>query len=117
MSRYVSGLRSSRAGSDEGSSITSMEDGCDSAGEKVSLRVRDVKLRRNLKNRNDCANAAVRARRVALRHAASSPPLPKPPAVQYRLSRVQFKAGVRDLPGVPRELLILGHNCQYLLQF
>jgi hypothetical protein len=90
-----------------------MDDGCESAGEEVSLRVRDVQLNRNLYNRAKHA-AAARARR-----AASSPPLPKPaaPAVQYRLSRVQFKAGVRDLPGVPRELLILGHNCQYLLQF
>ncbi len=67
-----------------------MDDGCESAGEEVSLRVRDVQLNRNLYNRAKRA-AAARARR-----AASSPPLPKPAAP----ATTQFKAGVRDLPGV-----------------
>ena len=67
-----------------------MDDGSESAGEEVSLLRNHSKLmRRTIRNHANRVKAAVKARR-----AASSPPLPKPPAV------LQFKAGVLELPGV-----------------
>jgi hypothetical protein len=88
MPRYVSGLRSSRAGSDEGSSIES-SDSTASAKDLPRDRSATVAQQRRLSKNN-----RIRLRSLA-RHAASSPPLPKPAA-----PATQFKAGVRDLPGV-----------------